>query len=40
MDPATVLHEMRVIKSKDELDLMRRAVEITREAHLAGEEAT
>jgi Xaa-Pro aminopeptidase len=33
-DPATVLHEMRLIKSSEELDLMRRAIEITREAHL------
>jgi len=32
-DPGTVLHEMRLIKSKQELDLMRRAIEITREAH-------
>ena len=35
VDPATVVHEMRLIKAKEELDLMRRAVEITREAHLA-----
>lgn len=34
VDPATVLHEMRVIKSKEELELMRRAVEITGEAHV------
>ncbi len=33
VDPGTVLHEMRLIKSKQELDLMRRAVEITHEAH-------
>ncbi len=34
VDPGTVLHEMRLIKSKPELDLMRRAVEITHEAHV------
>jgi Xaa-Pro aminopeptidase len=34
VDPATVLHEMRLLKSKEELDLMRRAVEITRDAHV------
>ena len=33
VDPGTVLHEMRLVKSKHELDLMRRAVEITHEAH-------
>lgn len=35
VDPATVVHEMRVIKSKAELDAMRRAVDITKEAHVA-----
>jgi Xaa-Pro aminopeptidase len=35
VDPSTVVHEMRVIKSKEELDAMRRAVDITREAHVA-----
>ncbi len=35
VDPATVVHEMRLFKSKDELDAMRRAVDITREAHIA-----
>lgn len=35
VDPATVVHEMRVIKSKLELDAMRRAVDITKEAHVA-----
>jgi Xaa-Pro aminopeptidase len=34
VDPATVLHEMRLIKSSEELELMRRAVEITSEAHV------
>lgn len=35
VDPATIIHEMRRIKSRAELDLMRRAAEITRDAHLA-----
>lgn len=35
VDPATVVHEMRIIKSKAELDAMRRAVDITKEAHVA-----
>ena len=34
VDPATVVHEMRVIKEASELSSMRRAVEITRDAHL------
>lgn len=34
IDPGVVLHEMRLLKSKEELDLMRRAAEITREAHV------
>jgi Xaa-Pro aminopeptidase len=33
VDPATVLHEMRLIKSSEELSLLRQAVEITRQAH-------
>lgn len=33
-DPAAVLHEMRLRKSPEELVTMRRAAEITREAHL------
>lgn len=35
-----MLHEMRTIKSKDELALMRRAVEITAEGHTAAMAAT
>ncbi|MFO0758372.1 MAG: aminopeptidase P N-terminal domain-containing protein [Byssovorax sp.] len=35
VDPAVVLHEMRARKSNDELFRMRRAAEITRDAHLA-----
>jgi Xaa-Pro aminopeptidase len=32
-DPGTLLHELRLRKTPDELDAMRRAVSITREAH-------
>lgn len=35
IDPAELLHEMRVIKTREELDLLRRAVDITAEGHLA-----
>jgi Xaa-Pro aminopeptidase len=35
VDPATIVHELRRIKSRHELDLMRRAAEITGAAHLA-----
>jgi len=35
VDPISILHELRRIKEKDELDLMRKAVEITTEAHVA-----
>src|SRR5690606_25927877 len=34
VDPAVVLHEMRVLKAKEELDNMRRAADISREAHV------
>jgi Xaa-Pro aminopeptidase len=34
VDPATVLHEQRLIKSREELALMQRAVAITQDAHL------
>lgn len=34
VDPATVLHEMRLIKGAEELSLLRKAVEITRQAHI------
>jgi len=33
VDPRTRLHEMRLLKEPGELELMRRAAEITREAH-------
>ena len=35
VDPSVVLHELRLVKSEDEIALMRRAAEITRDAHLA-----
>ncbi len=35
IDPAEVLHEMRLIKSADDLQSLRRAVDITAEGHLA-----
>ena len=34
VDPAAVLHEMRLVKSAEELKSVRRAVEVTTEAHL------
>jgi len=34
VDPSTVVHELRAVKSTAELDLMRRAIAITAEAHL------
>jgi Xaa-Pro aminopeptidase len=34
VDPAAVLHEMRLFKAKEELDAMKKAAAITREAHL------
>ncbi len=33
VDPRSVVHEMRLFKSEDELELMREAADITREAH-------
>jgi Xaa-Pro aminopeptidase len=33
IDPATIVHEMRVLKSADELELMQRAADIAAEAH-------
>lgn len=39
IDPAEMLHEMRLVKHSDDLDLLRRAVEITSEGHLAAIEA-
>jgi Xaa-Pro aminopeptidase len=35
VEPSTVLHELRLVKSDAEIELMRRAVAITREAHHA-----
>jgi Xaa-Pro aminopeptidase len=34
-DPSTLLHEMRMVKSPHEVERLRRAAEITAEAHLA-----
>lgn len=33
IDPATIVHEMRVFKSPEEIDLMQRAADIAAEAH-------
>jgi len=35
VDPRTILHEMRLFKDASELDIMRRASDITREGHAA-----
>ena len=34
IDPATIVHEMRVFKSDDEIELMQRAADIAAEAHV------
>ncbi|PYS23640.1 MAG: Xaa-Pro aminopeptidase [Acidobacteria bacterium] len=34
VDPSSILHEMRVIKSAEEIDLMQRAADIAAEAHV------
>ena len=34
IDPATIVHEMRVLKSPEELELMQRAADIAAEAHV------
>jgi Xaa-Pro aminopeptidase len=39
IDPAEMLHEMRLIKTPDELELLRRAIDITCEGHIAAIEA-
>jgi Xaa-Pro aminopeptidase len=39
-DPGTVLHEMRLFKSQDDLAAMRKAADITAEAHLRAMRAT
>jgi Xaa-Pro aminopeptidase len=33
VDPATIVHEMRVLKSREEIELMQRAADIAAEAH-------
>ncbi len=35
LDPAPLLHELRLKKSADEIDVMRRAARITKDAHIA-----
>jgi Xaa-Pro aminopeptidase len=35
VDPATVVHEVRRVKSPGEIELMQRAIDITREGHIA-----
>ncbi len=40
VDPATILHEMRLFKAADEGATMRRAADITAEAHLRAMKAT
>lgn len=40
VDPGTILHEMRLFKSAEDLGAMRRAAEITAEAHLRAMKAT
>ncbi len=35
IDPAELLHEMRLIKTNDDLDMLRRAVDITCDGHMA-----
>jgi len=39
VDPATIVHELRRVKTREELELMRRAAEITRDAHVAAMQA-
>lgn len=40
VEPGTIVHEMRLRKSDQELELMRRAGAITRKGHIAGMRAT
>lgn len=40
LDPAATLHELRLAKSGAELDVMRRAARVTRDAHVAAMRAT
>lgn len=39
IDPAEILHEMRLVKTGDDLEMLRRAIDITCEAHLAAMDA-
>jgi len=40
IDPATIVHEMRVFKSPQEIELMQQAADIAAEAHVAAMKAT
>ncbi len=40
VEPSTILHEMRLLKDAAEIDVMRRAAQITRLGHTAGMRAT
>ena len=40
VDPRSILHEMRLIKSEEEIELMRVAADISRQAHEAAARAT
>lgn len=40
IDPATILHEMRLIKAEDEIAIMQRSAEIAAEAHREAMQAT
>ncbi len=40
IEPGAIVHEMRLRKSEQEIELMRRAGEITRKGHIAGMRAT
>jgi len=39
VDPATIVHEMRVLKSAEEIELMQRAADIAAEAHVVAMKA-
>lgn len=39
VDPASIIHEMRVVKSPDELEIMQTAADIAAEAHVAAMKA-
>lgn len=39
IDPATIVHEMRVLKSAEEIELMQRAADIAADAHVAAMKA-